>query len=212
MNRIPQQLATLLPPEIIRFNHRVKFIDHGSVQLVNGEELNADKILLATEACGLVHDYVPQIKSECLGTTNIYFWSEKSPHRGSWLMLNADPKPFVNHVAILSDVNKSYSPRGKHLISVSCHGIVEENTQAAVKRVRQEMRPYFGEQVQHWHHLRTYKLRYALPDQHHVQHQIAASSLRVKEHVYMCGDYLLNGSINGAMRSGALAANALLHV
>lgn len=211
MNRIPQQLASLLPPETIRLNNRVKFISPGAAQLVNGKTVEAAKIIIATEACGLIHDYFPTIKSECLGTTNIYFWADKAPSGSDWLMLCADPNSFVNTVAVVSQINPSYAPRGKHLISVSTTGVVEENTQAAVKRVKQEMKPYFGEEVQYWHHLKTYKIRYALPNQQHVQHQIVANSLRVKEDIFMCGDYLLNGSINGAMRSGALVAEAILH-
>ncbi|AHM58826.1 amine oxidase [Flammeovirgaceae bacterium 311] len=210
MQAIPFQLAAQLPPETIRLNHRVKFIDNNVVTISGGEELNAHKILVATEACGLVQDYLPQIKTACLGTTNIYFWSDKSPMRGAWIMLNTEPKAFVNNVAVLTEVNRSYAPRGKHLISVSCNGVVEENTQAAIKRVKQELHPYFGEKVQHWHHLKTYKIRYALPEQMHVQHQIAASSLRIKNDIFMCGDFLLNGSINGAIRSGALVADAIL--
>lgn len=210
MQQIPLQLASIIPPEVVRFNHKVKFIDSSLVQLANGEELHANKILLATEACGLVYDYLPKIKSECVGTTNLYFWTDKSIARGSWIMLNAASNALVNNVAVLSDVNASYAPRNKHLISVSCNGVVEDNTQAAIKRVKQELKPYFGEKVQHWHHLKTYKIRYALPDQRHVQHQIAQSSLRIKEGVFMCGDYLLNGSINGAMKSGALAAEAII--
>jgi protoporphyrinogen oxidase len=210
MQQIPFQLAALLPPESIRLNHRVKFIQDNTVTLTGGEVLHADKILLASEACGLVQDYLPQIKSACVGTTNIYFWSDKLPMRGAWIILNTDPKAYVNNVAVLTEVSRSYAPKGKHLISVSCNGVVEDNTQAAIKKVKQDLKPYFGEKLQHWHHLRTYKIRYALPEQHHVQHQIAASSLRIKNSIYMCGDFLLNGSINGAIRSGALAANAIL--
>lgn len=210
MQQLPKQLAAQIPPETVRLNQRVKFVSEGQVQLVNGEELSATKILLATEACGLIHDYLPKIKAECQGTTNIYFWTDKSPARGGWIMLNAAPDAFVNNLAVITDVNRGYAPRGRHLISVSCNGVVEENTQAAIKRVKQELKLYFGEKVQHWHHLKTYKIRYALPDQHHVQHQIAPSSLKVKEGVYMCGDYLLNGSLNGAIRSGMLAAEAML--
>lgn len=210
MQQLPKQLAEQLPPETIRLNQKVKFIDKARVQLTSGEELHARKVLMATEACGLVNDYQSKIKSECVGTTNIYFWSDKSPMRGPWIMLHAERKSFVNNVAVLTEVNKSYAPKDKHLISVSCNGVVEENTQAAIKRVKQELKPYFGEKLQHWHHLKTYKIRYALPDQKHVQHQIAFSSLRVSDDVYMCGDYLLNGSLNGAMRSGAYAAEAIL--
>ena len=210
MQQIPLQLADNLPPEMIRLNHRVKFISSNTVLLNTGEEYKAAKLLIATEACGLVQDYVPHIKTACLGTTNIYFWADKSPMKGAWIMLNAEPKAFVNNVAVLTEANRSYAPRNKHLISVSCNTIVEENTHAAIKKVKQELKPYFGEKVQHWHHIRTYKIRYALPVQTHVQHQIAASSLHIKNDIFMCGDFLLNGSINGAMRSGALAADAIL--
>jgi phytoene dehydrogenase-like protein len=210
MQQIPKQLAAGIPPEVIRLNHRVKFIQKGVVGLVNGQELNADKILVATEASGLVHDYLPQVKEECLGTTTMYFWTDKLPARGCWIMLNADPNPFVNNITVISEVNRTYAPQGKHLISVSCTSVLEENTHAAIKQVKQEMKPYFGEKVQHWHHIKTYKIRYALPNQRHVQHHIAASSMRIKEGIYMCGDHLLNGSINGAMRCGAKAAAAIL--
>ncbi|EMR02894.1 protoporphyrinogen/coproporphyrinogen oxidase [Cesiribacter andamanensis] len=210
MKEIPKQLARAIPPEVIRLNHRVKFIQKGVVGLENGQELHTDKILLATEACGIVHDYLPQVKDNCQSTTNVYFWADKSPAKGCWIMLNADPNPFVNNLAVLTEVSRKYAPRGKHLISVSCNGALELDKDTIIKQIRQEMKPYFGEKVQHWHYLKSYKIRYALPDQHHVQHHIAASSLRVKEGIYMCGDHLLNGSINGAMRSGAKAAAAIL--
>ncbi len=210
MQQIPKQLAAMLPPEVIRLNHRVKFISKDMVQLVSGEEIATQQVLLATEGCGLVYDYLPKIKSECVGTTNIYFWAEKCPIKGGWIMLNAAPDAFVNNLSVPSEVSRSYAPRGKHLISVSINRIVEENTEAAVKRVKQELKPYFGDKVQHWHHLKTYKIRYALPDQRHVQQQIALSSLQVKEGIFMCGDFLLNGSIDGAMKSGSLGAKAIL--
>jgi protoporphyrinogen oxidase len=212
MQDIPLQLAGQLKEGTILYNHRVKeLLDDGrGVRLLNGKEISAKNVLLATEACGLLKDYLPMVKSECHGTTNIYFWADKPPVKGPYLVLNANGKPYVNNFCVLSEVSKSYAPLKKSLISVSLNKMVEENTQAALKMVKQELTPYFGAQVQDWHHIKTYKIRYALPEQQHVQHQLADSSIRIRKGLYLCGDHLLNGSINGAMRSGAFAAEVLV--
>ena len=34
---------------------------------------------------------------------------------------------------------------------------------------------------------------------------------KITDHVYLAGDYLLNGSINAAMTSGRTAAEAVVH-
>lgn len=211
MQEIPRQLSSKLPPETIRLNQPVKFVEHNQVHLVNGEMLSAHRVLLATEACGLVYDYLPKIKSAYLSTTTTYFWTDKCPVKGKWIMLNTDPEAYVNNLSVPSEINRSYAPEGKYLISVSSNRNAKEDSETIANKIRQELKPYFGEKVQHWHHLKTYRIQYALPDQKHVQCQISAGSLKIKEGIYMCGDFLLNGSIDGAMRSGALAANTILH-
>ena len=210
MQEIPRQLADQLKKGTIRYNHRVKEIRENSVILSNGEQLQGKNILLATESCGLLKEYLPEIKTSCHGTTNMYFWSEKPPVRGPLLVLNSNKERFVNNLTVMSEVSSAYAPSKKCLISVSINGITEENTHAAIQKVKQELGPYFGNHLQDWHHIKTYKIRYALPEQSHVQHLMAESSILIREGLYMCGDHLLNGSINGAMRSGAFAAEAIL--
>lgn len=210
MQEIPRQLAAQLKEGTLLTNHRVKeVLDEGGVLLANGKELRAKNVLIATEACGLLKEYLPDVKSSCNGTTNIYFSAEKPPVKGPFLMLNANENRYVNNCCVLSEVSKAYAPSKKSLISVSINSVVEENTQAAIKLVKQELLPFFGPQVQDWHHLKTYKIRYALPNQEHVQQQLADSSIRLRKGLYLCGDHLLNGSMNGAMRSGAFAAEVI---
>lgn len=210
MQEIPRQLAEQLKSGTIRYNSRVKEVEDKKVVLTNGEELQARNILIATEACGLLKEYLPEVKSSCHGTTNLYFWAEKPPVKGAFLILNTNPGRYVNNVAVLSELSRAYAPAKKSLISVSVIGLADDNTQAAIKQVKQELTPYFGSQVQDWHHLKTYKIRYALPEQSHVQNQLAESSIRLRKGIYICGDHLLNGSTNGAMRSGAFAAEVVL--
>ncbi len=209
MREIPLQLADQLKKGTIRYNNRVKEIKENSVILANGDQLQAKHILVATESCGLLKDYLPEVKYSCHGTTNMYFWADKPPVRGNFLVLNSNKGSYVNNLAVLSETSKAYAPAKKSLISASINGITEENTQAAIQKVKGELSPYFP-QAQDWHHIKTYKIRYALPEQQHVQHQIAESSICIRKGLYMCGDHLLNGSINGAMRSGAFAAEVIL--
>lgn len=209
MQEIPRQLAAKLKPGTIRYHHQVKEIGEEKVILADGNVLQARNILIATEACGLLKDYLPDVKSSCQSTTNIYFTADKVPIRGKFLILNTHPDRFVNNMTVISEVSRAYAPAKKNLISVSVNGLPDGDLQEAIKRLKEELRPYFGKQVNEWHHLKTYKIRYALPNQAHVQHQLAESSIRLRKGVYICGDHLLNGSINGAMRSGAFAAEVI---
>ena len=77
-------------------------------------------------------------------------------------------------------------------------------------RVRTELSEWFGSaEVATWRHLRTYTIRGA---------QIGPflgrggfnSDPRVSRGVYRCGDYCASPSLNGALRSGRVAAEALL--
>lgn len=210
MQEIPRQLADQLKGGTIRYNSKVKEIQDDTVILSNGEQLKAPHILLATESCGLLKEYLPEVKSSFRGTTNIYFSADKPPARGAFLVLNSNKEKYVNNLAVLTELSKAYAPAKKSLISVSVNGLTEENTQAAIQKVKQELMPYFGKEVQNWHHIKTYKIRHALPDQKHVQHNLAESSICIRTGLYMCGDHLLNASINGAMRSGAFAASVIL--
>jgi predicted NAD/FAD-dependent oxidoreductase len=42
-----------------------------------------------------------------------------------------------------------------------------------------------------------------------VRNEVSNSELQINENVYMCGDHLMNGSINAAMKTGRLVANLI---
>ncbi|WP_017731964.1 NAD(P)/FAD-dependent oxidoreductase [Nafulsella turpanensis] len=210
MEEIPRQLSKQLGEGVIHYKSKVKEVKEGTVRLTSGQEWSAPAILLATEACGLTNDYLPEVKTNCSSITTFYFSADKTPVKGPFLVLNTKPNRFVNHLCVPSELSRAYAPGSKSLISVSVIGIVEQNNQEAIKHIKQELKPYFGQQVQDWHHIKNIKIRYALPDQRHVQQQLADSSICLSPGLYVCGDHLLNGSINGAMRSGAFAAEVII--
>ncbi|MEI2422200.1 FAD-dependent oxidoreductase, partial [Arthrospira platensis SPKY2] len=98
-------------------------------------------------------------------------------------------------------VSKAYAPEGKSLIAVSINGVVEVSDKT-IERVRKDLTPYFGELVKSWNHLKTYTISYALPDQRTVHYDLDATKAELRPGLYMCGDHMLQGSINAAMRAG----------
>ncbi|MFT6742890.1 MAG: putative NAD/FAD-dependent oxidoreductase, partial [Paraglaciecola sp.] len=60
-----------------------------------------------------------------------------------------------------------------------------------------------------WQHLHSRTVHYALPNQANIQHDIAPEKLKIRDGLFFCGDFLLNGSINAAMRSGRMVGELL---
>jgi predicted NAD/FAD-dependent oxidoreductase len=62
-----------------------------------------------------------------------------------------------------------------------------------------------------WKHLKTYHIDYALPNDDHVSNEPDYKAMRINAQCFACGDYLMNGSINAAMKTGRLAAEAIIN-
>jgi predicted NAD/FAD-dependent oxidoreductase len=65
---------------------------------------------------------------------------------------------------------------------------------------------WFGENTHTWQHLKTYRIRYALPAQERVRHNLSPQQGKLRDGLFAAGDYQLNGSINAAMRAGRQVA------
>lgn len=194
MQAIPNHLARRLGEKCIRFNTEIHGLEHGSLSTVHGEVIQADVIV---DAAGLTLGTDIQFKD----VTNLYLTAESLPDHPRVIHLNASPERVVNNVAFLSKISSAYSPdNGMHLISASANG---EHSELAIRRDLEKM---FGPMVKSWESLKKYHIREALPD---IPIRYAFEPM-VKEGLFRCGDHLIEGSINGAMRSGRLAAEAIL--
>jgi predicted NAD/FAD-dependent oxidoreductase len=56
--------------------------------------------------------------------------------------------------------------------------------------------------------LKTYKVKYALPNLTVLKDDLTITD--ISDNLYCCGDHLLNGSINAAMKSGRLLADLII--
>jgi protoporphyrinogen oxidase len=208
MQAIPEQIARHLSPEQIRLDTPVKEIDGKKIYLENGEMIEADKLVLATDARIAAKLLGEDSKVEFNSTICLYFETDSPPALGGapYLIINSNQSELIDHLLITSDVAPSYAPAGKTLISVSivgdkavADGLLEENTQA-------ELSQWFGSKFI-WRHLKTYRIPNALPQ--YFQNSPIDTKLKINEYTYRCGDYTAYPSLNAAMKTGREVAEML---
>lgn len=160
--------------------------------------LRADAVVVA--APGLVEEADVRWN----GVSCVYFDAPEPPFAGAWLILDGDDSGPVNNVSVLTEVAPSYAPAGSALVSASVLGEAEPD----IRAVRRQLAAWFGAAVRDWQHLRTYAIPHALP-----AFPLGADlerAVRLGDGLYACGDRRLHPSLNGALCSGRLAAEAVL--
>ncbi len=237
MSEIPNQLAAKLPSHTVRLSSRVASIDvaRSQVVLASGVTFQARSIVLATSGPD-AHRLFPRVPlPSSQMATCLYFAAPIAPIKEPLLMLNGTAGP-INNLAVLTNVSKAYGPPGQHLISVTTVGGPGSGDAAEAKQggdgatpfdgtaeadligaVKVQMQSWFGTEVEQWRHLRSYRIAHAQPNQCPPWLQPASRPIKLSaegstaeaNNIYVCGDHRENASINGALRSGRLVAEAL---
>ena len=204
MQAIPEQIASYLSEDQVRINTPVNKIDGKTVYLENGETIEAEKIVLATDANAAAKLLGKEANVEFNGTTCMYFESDSSLKLEGepYLIINSNSDELIDHVFQASDAVPSYAPADKTLISVNIVG----NKEISEEKVQAELTEWFGKD-HNWQHLKTYKIPEALPQ--YFQDSAGKIDLRVDDHTYRCGDYTAYPSLNGAMKTGRKVADML---
>lgn len=202
MEAIPKQIASHLSSHDIKLNARVLEIYKGEVVLEDNSAYAFDNVIIATDelnAAKLLNE-VPSTKYR--STMNMYFTAIDTSVRPQ--LISLIPNGIVNNVCDMSTVADSYTEGNQRLISISIRSGQEEN--ASIESVISELSKWFPE-AHSWNHLKTYDIKYALPDQTSVD----MDTIKVHESgAIICGDHTMNGSLNAAMKSGRLAAEQVI--
>lgn len=204
MEEIPKQLASIIPKKHIHLNAAVEKIDGQSVHLKDGSSFSAPHIIIATQATGLVKNY-STVKTRHQSTTHLHFISDDAPIKKPLIALNTNKKRLANNICVINKVAPGYSKNGKNLISISVVGNKKMTHTELENNIRKELSPWFGNATQKWEHIHTRDVKYALPNQTNISNGINPEKLKIKEGLYACGDFQLNGSINAAMKVGRIA-------
>jgi phytoene dehydrogenase-like protein len=207
MGAIPEQLARNLPEGSIRLQTKVKSIGQGEVVLDSGEALQAKSVVVATDGPEASHllGYSHNINSRSVSV--LYFVAKEPPLDEPILVINGGSRGPVNSVCVPNLVQPSYAPEGDWLVSATVIGWPTSDDKILVNMVRSQLRRWYGLVALEWRLLRTYRILHAHPVTYPMEWQ---QPQHVAEGLYVCGDHRATPSIQGAMESGRLAAEALL--
>jgi protoporphyrinogen oxidase len=208
MGEIPAMIRRQLSKTQIYFQTPVRQVEGKSIHLENGEVLQADRIIIAVQPDKVIKQLQGQF-APARQVTNLYFSLQKSfltkPVIG---LLPGDH--LINNFVFMDEVSKAYSSSGRALLSVS---VLESDLseQDLIEAVQAELEELSGIKAEYFRFIRAYKIAYALPNLDDLKYSIPVTDCKITDHVYLAGDYLLNGSINAAMTSGRTAAEAVVH-
>jgi phytoene dehydrogenase-like protein len=209
MGEIPAQLAAKLPVGSLRLNAKVESLDENKITLQAGETLEARAIVIAAEGPAAAHLVGAAEPASC-SVTCFYYAADEPPVAQPVLVLNGDGAGPVNHFAVLTQVAPSYAPPGKHLIAISVLGIQALTDVQLGGFIIAQMKNWFGPVARSWRFLKSYRIPHAQPQQYPGELEPPERPVRVRPGVYVAGDHRDNASINGALRSGRRAAEAVL--
>lgn len=163
----------------------------------------------------------PYLESICL-----YFaLSGPPPVSQPFLILNGRPagrggQGLINNMCFPSVTCPGYAPPGQHLASVTVvPSLLDQGERepawlgedtALEAAVRRELAEWFSDEVDEWRLLRIYRLKEAQEARPRGPWARSPRLHGAHAGVYACGDYCATPSLNGALESGRLAAEAVL--
>lgn len=220
IQRIPEQLASVLPVGSIRFSARVHeiLVTDGratGVRLESGEQIEAEQVVIATESIHaeqLVGRFVKQpLPIQGVGTVCLYFAGNEQLYTQKKILLNAAPNAYVNNAVLLTNIAPTYAPPHKHLLSVTVLGNPTEDDEAIARHALDEMAAWFPDaDLKHWDVLAVYRIRFAQFAQKPGVFDHLPNNKTSVAGLYVAGEYTQSSSIQGAMHSGEYAAQAVL--
>ena len=212
MGALPAQLAAGLPAEAVRCSTSVARLTDTGVTLADGEPIAAKAVVVATDA-GTYATLLGRADGAVAwsGCATLSFDAPEAPIDVPLIAL-AGPQERgpIHHCCVPSLVAPTYAPAGRHLVSATVIGPVTPDDASLERAARTQLGEWFGATtVAGWRLLRVSRVPYSLVRA--VRDEATAAALvRVAPGRYAAGDHLETPSINGALRNGRRAAEALL--
>lgn len=205
MQALPSLLARNFIDKI-QLNSKVEKVNKESdhyLVYVNDENHKFKQVIVAVEA-PIINKIWPEVKApeERRVVTTVYFESETVPKNGEYLLLNGSGSGRVNHIAFLSQVQPSYAPAGKQLISVN----ILDTNDVKPDEVLKEIQSWKTVECSDWKFLKSYPIHYAQPD----SFWSGKKEIEIEDNLFLAGDFTQTPSIEGAMRAGEVAAKKVL--
>lgn len=209
MGMISNQLAACLAPHELLLNEEVIRITENEVFTKSGRCFSTKAIVIATDAPHIPHAQIPVNRIKGKSALTFYFSTSNKTQITHRIVLNAAKEQLVNNIAFMDHISPSYAPKGKSLISVSVNTAESLSANQLLENVRKELLQWYPES-NNWQLLASFTIPYALPNNETVSYGVSEHQAKLSDNCYICGDHLLNGSINAAMKSAQITVDSLL--
>jgi len=223
MGEIARMMHAAIPTAKIHLHARVERItsERGRcvAQLVSGERVEGDAILVATGAQELARLLTPHLtrvpETAWCGTFAAWFATPDAGALPRWLVLNGSGVGAFNHGAAMSAIAPSYAPAGRGLFVANTTFAPRKHDESRdlAADMQRTLKQILGhEATRDWELLTTQRIPHAIPRQW--PDDLARSDELRRQQLprgfFIAGDHAEDSSINGAMRSGRRAAEAIL--
>ena len=185
----------------LRLGITVNSVRSGAVITSSGE-IQARKIIVATDSTTAAQLLDLGSVPKLAGCTTWYHSAPESPVAHGQLIVDGQNRGAVINTLVISNFIPEYAPSGKNLISSTTDiGITESE-------VRRHLATLYSCDNRDWELVAKYEIPAALPiGTNGISQPIQT---RVREGIYLAGDGQVSSSQNGALKSGRLAALAVL--
>ena len=200
---VPTQLARGLPDRVLRLETPVTEVTTSGVLLVDGRELPATSVVVATDAVTAARLLPGPAAPDSRTVTTYYHAADRSPLAEP--SLTVDSTGAVLNTCVLTEVAPTYAPPGTALISTSVLGPDRPELGRAVLRRLAEL---YGTDTGGWRQVAAYTVEGALPAMR--PPWPLSRTTRFAPGRYVCGDHRATGSVQGALASGTRAAREVL--
>jgi protoporphyrinogen oxidase len=206
IQEIPDQLFKKLKNTTLLLNKKVEKVENDELIFENGERLSFDKLILATD----YHFILNKDISETRYNHHIqYYFKTDRPLLGKKIGLIADPAAGMLTIAAISELKGGKKFADGYLLSVTLKAETI-NDQVAAYKLIDDLRMYFKIPELPLTYLGLNYIRRALPICSKQYFNRPLADFIYRKNIFLAGDYLLNPSLDAAMRSGEIAVQALL--
>ena len=208
MGQIPEMIKSQLQKTEIRLNCPVSSVEGSHLVLSDGTQLAADRIIVAVQPDRVMKQLEGQF-APSRKVINLYFSAPKSFLARPIIGLLSGHN-VINNLVFMDDISKDYAPPGKSLLSVT---VLDSalGEKELIKTVQGELEDISGFKGDLFKPIKTFVINHALPQVVDLKFSIPFTECKVLDQVFLAGDYLLHGSINAAMTSGRIAAEAVIN-
>ncbi|MBC7557299.1 MAG: FAD-dependent oxidoreductase, partial [Chryseobacterium sp.] len=208
IQEIPNQLVNKLKSTKVLFNTKVSAVKDGEITLENGEILESDFTIIATESKNLLSNFKREnIKWKSCVT--IYFETEKRVIEKPIIGLLPKQNTLINNLFYNTSL-ETVSSSDKELLSVTVVDNQNFKGEELVEKVKVELKKHFNIEVIRL--IMQYEIPKALPDLKNIKYSLTPAETQYSKQIFLAGDTLLNASLNAAMLSGESAALAVVHI